>query len=1205
MEVTSFDTRETQLYKLALEWNVETKMIIVLRPDSNTPEFINAEKIIRDNLQELDLSAIETFLRIKSKKSWQDKIIDLVIIVLGEDLTKIKSNFQNAMSYSESEAAARLQEYTEKINTFLLEQRSGKKYTFKLVAERHVEVVKIRYNSLLRTRRIVKEINTVHEKYANIMENPPLKSSNLVIVSENIKYALVDRITQNMPLADSILSIFDKVTLNRNVPHMICTDYLGVSYQKSYVPDPFESEIPSKFFLEVSNFNERSTIVFNVVDNNHYYTVVWTLDTGYAEVNNVRGAFRSKLDLIVDSLFPSIKLERGENLITEYELRLYPADPVLFILKEYILLHRLVEEDDVFQFYLNESTSPYPYKKTSELIFRYRPKWVTDYYIEDEVTFTIGLGSTMSDTNCLIINAISNSTIGIFRLFTNMIPAICIHYKEDLINEGLYSKLYSNIGPIDPVKAKTKTKIRQQLFDEFPEVFTEAYLYGGTSRNKVHKRNLVKITTDKALANVWKTQSIERPNQIIKRSVDEFYENKEDGGNFLFWYTTVTPDTPYLRLIENTREPNPKYPLVPGSSTAETESKKGKGEIVSMSILTNSLTALKSGRRGTIPPAFDIILPNCQRYGVNIGPNALLECILFAQDSERDYSQIQLAEIRLKIAQTINFWRLKQQLYDLEVKEIKQHLEDVDSYLDPELYIAALEEYFQLNIYVIVPTTESNITTMKFLAPRHLKFYARNAIIKKCIVIFCHLGVQSDNLKHKHCELIYNIDDQEDFLMSKEISARLQKIFIETVTTRALTGDNFYALNFMSSEFDLYLRKFKILSQYVDGCGKCRAVTFLFQDFPMTVITSPREPYNVDHTNEIKETDYAMIIDFCGNEPAGASPKGIWIPFQETNEILYFRVADRQNKKFKNVIFLDTDPLMSENEEESVVKTFAQKERDFAIITHLLKWALEVFFYETKDDYKSFSFIYLDYNKTPVDENTYYNTLIVTQVVPQVDNLNECIDYIKQVIPFKGGKLKLHSNSFLERINYILEKHQRAVRMLSSVKASKIIPNFYRSIFDFATHSKTQIHTGNVSIKQLLARKNPFDINDAIVYNENQRQPFVYSQKGTLYLVQNTILDDLGSALRVAYGWIVAKINLGYKPESMDSIQEILSYNFIIYKLVNGTLEPVFSNIVDNEPISLVLDYMFEKESIGKKFKQAKQLRETIPRKRYAALLKL
>ena len=423
----------------------------------------------------------------------------------------------------------------------------------------------------------------------------------------------------------------------------------------------------------------------------------------------------------------------------------------------------------------------------------------------------------------------------------------------------------------------------------------------------------------------------------------------------------------------------------------------------------------------------------------------------------------------------------------------------------------------------------------------------------------------------------------------------------------------------MNSSLDIELAKpeYKIYTQYIDGYGKSRAITVKERDLKYTIITEPREPCNVNHSYEIIPLKYDMILKLSKNKPIGQSGLGVWIPWKRTTSIVYLRVADLDSKEFNSIEHIGVDPLLSNSNLQSVIQTYAQKEREFTIITQLIKWLFEIFYTETKLDYLKFVESYIAYKSKPVNEDTYYNITQVTQVIPNAESLGVAIKFVKQVIPSKPTSTEvsdyntlffLHNQEFHTQITYILMKHQRSVRLIAPIKSQRIISGFYRSIFDFKQQPNTKIYTSNVSARDIVSRQNPFQIVDIIIYNPSRKIPIVYRQTNKLYLIQNTILEDLSSALQISITWAIEGYNIGYNPVPMNTRKEILSHSFVIFKVYNGTLVCVYTNIIQDIPPVFILDYMTD--VVNTQVVKRKRIRngrgateDKSSRKRYAAVL--
>lgn len=1189
VEVTAYDTVETQRYKIAFQAGVPLDMIHVNNPESNSPEFVNIEKIIRENIGAIDLLSIEMFLRIKTKKKNQRNIANLRILLLSEELEAEGNTLQNLTKYRKKKGAEKITETVENLNNFFAGINDPERFTYNQLYDKYQQITEIRKRKIEEVRKGKQEIDMVHKKYSEVMKKPPLKSSELLILFEDLEYSIIDKKTGEMPLPKLILSTFDQVTLKENVPHMFCRVDSNKIYQKRYVPTPFEESVNPKNLINFeSDVTEDMTIVFKFIEFNNSYLITWYFAEGYIEAKGIKGTSRSALDDIITRLFTEISVEKVERIQTNYQLRLYPIRSSKFILREYLLLYRTIVENQYFQFYVNETTSPYPYKKASELQFRYLPKWGPALTRKDEVIFTMNLGSTMSEDNCIIINAVSYTEYGIYRLFTSMIPAICLHYKEDLaIDNGPYSKLFAKVGPIDSVlgnKTKKNEKLKPQLYDEFPDVFTHAYLFGNNpkDKDKVKKQNLVKVTTDKNLADIWRTETIKRNNEEIPRPVESFYDLD---GNFMFWYTSVTKNAPYLRLLKNTKDEKPKYRKVPGSATAESESEKTEGKNI-----INSLSALPFGRKGTVPASIDTLF-NFEdnepvRYGANVGPNAFLECVLLAtRDTSEDepIEESELHKIRKRIAKNTNPWRLKQQLHDLTPAEITKHLSDVNLYLDPLIFTPALEEYFDLDIFVITAETIDNITTTTFAIPRHAQFYCRNQTDRQCVVVFSNEGIRSDKLQHNHCELIAP-DNTEEFVFSSGVSEIFNDAIKATLKTKIARGNDLYQGNYLFNEIPK--RKGEIVSQYIDGYGKCRALTYKEDDNLVTVIHGPIEPLNLDHSNLIHPIDFETAAK---ENIIGRSKVGVWIKQVKNTLILYYRVSDTDNKNFLKIRFLAEDPIgLLDIEQKSSISEYARKEKEFIIVSAYLKWLLEVYVFEFSEETNPLEDFILDHlgydNKKP--EVDYYKTEEVSQVIPSVKNFEEALRIVGKIIPIKDQKVILHDFSFRNKMKYYLTRHYNSIQYGVSPKIERVIEDFFRSAYDFKKNPRTILipGTSEVSNYEKAGGKDVIEATDYLYYDSGRESPIVYQENNLLYLVQNSILEDFGSALRISTEWIVNHRNIGYHAASMDKIEG----NYVIYEISKGSLNPVFSVKDGNSPIAELIDYG-----------------EHYEKRRYAALLRL
>lgn len=1178
--ITPYDTFETLVYAMSSNEDVPRDMIIISDSDTSSPSFLNAEEIIRQNYEKVSLSEIDIFLRSKTNKHWRKKIIDSVIFFVGQKLEKLGTSYDELKKFTKSKHAKIALDLIDTINEFYAKTRFRKSLTMAKLAKSYTKIVELRNLELSRVDASVVEMNRVFEKYNQAMENPPLKTSELITVQQNLRISIIDSATGIMPVPESSFAIFDVLKCTRQIPHITCRDANGNFFQKNYDILPYEKEIPYNAFLDIKTQGLRkSTIVFSYIGTRGVYIFTWYVDFGYIEVLELPGNIKDSVLANLKIFLNNYSIDSVVTSKNHYELRLYPIERRKFFLKEYILLHRLIREPEIFQYYVNETTSAYPYKKAEELNFRYNPRWkLSSLTMKDEVEFQMSLGSTAGETNCIVLSILSETEIGIYRLLSTLIPSICIHYTEDLIGKSAYDVIYDKIPDIVSKFKKIRTKEKQQLFDEFPEVFTYNYLYGGKDKDKVQKRDLVRVTVDKTLAKEWKNEIIERNEISIPRPVEKFYDTE---GNFMFWYTSIKDDTPYLRLVENTRDENTKYPFVPASSTAEGYSTKEKTDAnVSKpisSLLALDVTTSGARRIGLLPSSFDDILPGYLRMGMAKGPNSFLECLLYATGKSTKKKNI--LKVRKEIAETILPDRLRQQFYDFSNEDITKKLSEVNFHLDPYLFVAALEEYFNLDIYLFAPTTKFNLTTVKLMTPRNYSFYCRNPNMKKCVLIFYNPGVDSDRLPYNHCELIYKESEGEEVTIHPlKKSEELREIALVTSNSFLCTDKGIFGTRFLTLDVESLLKGKKMLFQYIDGYGKCRSITC--QD-PKTeklysVVFAATEPRNLPAFTDVLSSQYLDVLDAFPGRVLGKSDDGIWIEIKGEilNTILYFRIEDAIPEE---ILYLGVDPIIvKETDGQDAILASAQKEKDFVIITELLYWLLDIYAFENsqygKANYINFLEDRVTYEKKKVDENEYYGVLEVKQTLPEVADFREAFQFASKVFPIsKGKRIVLHNKNFYVKISYLLSKHQRSIKLISSVKSERIIPNFYRSIYDFQSHEQNTIRTENVDVRSLRKLGTRVDVLSEVIYDENRKEPILYTQNDSLYCIQNTILEDFGSAFRVSETWVDESKNIGYGVASIDiPLNEL---DFILFKLELGMIKPVFASPKAVETSPLILDY--------------------------------
>lgn len=147
------------------------------------------------------------------------------------------------------------------------------------------------------------------------------------------------------------------------------------------------------------------------------------------------------------------------------------------------------------------------------------------------------------------------------------------------------------------------------------------------------------------------------------------------------------------------------------------------------------------------------------RLGVLSSKSSLYHCVLYAIDEK--YQEILLknqsddelekyvSEKRKQLATNIFPSLLKQELYDVSDEFIITNLANSEVYLDPLLYVRALEQYHDIRIYQFSRKSKDNYVLD---IPRHKYIYCRNSYITEVVIIY--VDYTQKNTKYPQCEII-------------------------------------------------------------------------------------------------------------------------------------------------------------------------------------------------------------------------------------------------------------------------------------------------------------------------------------------------------------------------------------------------------------------------------------------------------------------
>lgn len=170
------------------------------------------------------------------------------------------------------------------------------------------------------------------------------------------------------------------------------------------------------------------------------------------------------------------------------------------------------------------------------------------------------------------------------------------------------------------------------------------------------------------------------------------------------------------------------------------------------------------------------LIGNLEIYGAPHDKNSFLHCVCIAIDDDK-YLRLRTSTeretyvmtLRNNISSMVYTEIFKQELYDHSYNDILNMINDQTSFFDPDLFYRAVEDIFNVNIYVFTSYSFDNYSSRydervpTISLPRHRGFYSKPLnLTLPSILIYKTLGSESDKLEYPHCQLIvdYNLTNK-------------------------------------------------------------------------------------------------------------------------------------------------------------------------------------------------------------------------------------------------------------------------------------------------------------------------------------------------------------------------------------------------------------------------------------------------------------
>lgn len=579
------------------------------------------------------------------------------------------------------------------------------------------------------------------------------------------------------------------------------------------------------------------------------------------------------------------------------------------------------------------------------------------------------------------------------------------------------------------------------------------------------------------------------------------------------------------------------------------------------------------------------------RYGIIYTPNSLLHCVCTAIDDPNylaqpsdELKEAYVTRIRQHMLATIRPSLLKQELYDYTDEEIINLFRDNSKFLDPALFYRAVEETFNINIYVFSPPPptgdETELGAMD--VPRFKIFHARPLRLHRpTVVIMKTLGSESDALEYPQCELIVDYD-KDNYQIMKLFGPEMTEVChgalqdtIKTMTWTVLSNNTFEVHSNIYYYVDhLSLFQAPAVSQFIDNNGKMRALTLnLGPGQLMTVATIPSQPENLPISNDIQRISGQIATRIFG-DPTGVTRDnngnvdGLWFNILDITYGEYVPITPIQG--FDNKPIGPPNPIISTG--ISVTGRLSKLRRTLNIIVQLMRWLYELARSKQNIDPNSFASQFMVMDQAVIaDSSNYYDLRNIPRRLPNVETAQEAIRLMEPLAPtlFNQGRIVMYSPSFADRIIKMLRDYSN-LRFGMPPEQIEFLDNFYENESDFVDIPNSKIFINEkdltawmLSLKSSQNYSRYFNIRRKVeIAMGFSPDPYMYQDEdGKIYVIQNVVGGTKAKALAVAHTWYNYRVNIGSEPSAL----EIVPIHMIYGISPASTLIPIEDNTNGND----------------------------------------
>lgn len=1044
-------------------------------------------------------------------------------------------------------------------NTILSDADQREKGSILLVLQNELNDLKIKvdvYEIDKKIDNILEDIN----KNTDILKEKVNKQVELFKQYENIEkgveysefYLEKAKIELELDIENvGLMEIFNNIKLNKNIPFATINNFYKI-YKEFIPPTDWSMSFDNVIILKVlskkssSNFEDYTDVYIIIDKRDDIDKIVIGITLDISGQNITKDDFINNIMSLFEGTNISIAKETKVNGLFFFPLQRMNK----FILADLIMNNELFSsimvidehekasksKDSVYIYFYNEELGEITANITEkiatkqEIDIRKNKKLfpLNEYYTRIKVT---------KASNQDVLNKFQDILSRLFVIYNNL--------KDDIIEE--YKKFIPKFDE-DYGQIKKKKKVEEipnkklKLKDIVPELFIVGY-----PRTCLKQPTIIEDDeVEDAIREGYQVMTFPKPGNDFGLEPKNYVCRYPDSGH------------KYPGLRDNPLSNKDKYPYLPCCFEVNQNDKKEsyyreyfydekvkKKNKQQDPYITNKI--LPKNGSGIIPKNLENLLKIISddnnglfdRKGVSRTKNSLLECVIKATEhitfKKTDNIEEILNNFKIEnLAKPELAVLCKQELYDRNVEEIIEMINNKEEYFNPKYFIPLLENYFKCNIFVFNRKENNAFLTL----PRFEQTYYKKENKNPCIIIIEHFGAEADHAEFPQCELVaYSGNFIYEY--DSTISTKLFEMFNNLKQT--------YKLEQKVENISFSLPKtIEIIEQKFDSYGKTRLLNIKYKEHNITLLTDPMCPINVieNENAKIYKIDYTILSDLLP-----------LMKFISSGQIKEDDVIKELIGVIGNVSI--SIPILDREKKIPIIP----------IIDKPLSYSFDRFSYlELYNNYKKLSKYLIEYTYWLYSK---YLSEIGSDDVDSLDNISAFVEKYIEIDPefkykkiskkflmksniMKNNKLVVTSEEVQKRLIYMLREYSiRHSRELLNYKDKKIMEGYYIDINSFDKNYDEIILQGNNSISKWNEdMKNKYNLKDRVETEEIS--PYFFKNdiinKNKIFLAQNT--DTIEKALYISEEWYINNYN------SYNNIPEDIKKSkseFVLYSYKNET----------------------------------------------------